>query len=89
MRGRSARSRNLALSSVCACALVASLLGASAAASAPRRVPAQAASGTIRIAAEEEPTCADWIASCAGSSWGNWALGNLTLPQALQRQRGR
>jgi peptide/nickel transport system substrate-binding protein len=48
-----------------------------------RRVAAQAASGTIRIAAEEEPTCADWIASCAGSSWGNWALGNLTLPQAL------
>jgi peptide/nickel transport system substrate-binding protein len=82
MRGRSSRSRNLALSLVCACALVASMVGTSAASSAPRRVAAQA-SGTIRIAAEEEPTCADWIASCAGSSWGNWALGNLTLPQAL------
>ena len=42
-----------------------------------------AASGTIRIAAEEELTCADWIASCSGSSWGNWALGVETLPQAL------
>ena len=65
------------------------IVGLSAVAVAPagaerhRRMGAQAASGTIRIAAEEEPTCADWIASCAGSSWGNWALGNLTLPQAL------
>src|SRR5262245_26259850 len=42
----------------------------------------QSDSGTIRIAAEEEPFCADWIASCAGSSWGNWIFGNLTLPQA-------
>ena len=58
----------------------------------PRPVPAAAngasrvhaaASGTIRIAAEEELTCADWIASCAGSSWGNWIFGNLTLPQAF------
>jgi peptide/nickel transport system substrate-binding protein len=46
------------------------------------RTHQQGASGTIRIAAEEEPFCADWIASCAGSSWGNWVLGNLTLPQA-------
>ncbi len=43
----------------------------------------QAASGTVRIAMEEEPFCADWISSCAALSWGNWALGNLTLPQAL------
>ncbi len=42
-----------------------------------------AAGGTIRIAAEQEPDCADWIASCAGLAWGNWALGNLTLPQVL------
>src|SRR5947207_2388220 len=46
--------------------------------------PAQAAaSGTIRIAAEEEPTCADWIATCSGSAWANWILGNLTMPQAF------
>ncbi|HEY8216701.1 MAG TPA: ABC transporter substrate-binding protein [Acidimicrobiia bacterium] len=77
MRGRSTRF------AVFTCAIVVALVGASVAAAAPSRVPQQAASGTIRIAAEEEPTCADWIASCAGSSWGNWALGNLTLPQAL------
>jgi peptide/nickel transport system substrate-binding protein len=53
-----------------------------AAAARPDRVKS-AASGTIRIAAEEELTCADWIASCAGSSWGNWTLGVETLPQAL------
>ncbi len=39
--------------------------------------------GTIRIAAEEELFCADWISTCAGLSWGNWSLGNLTMPQAL------
>jgi peptide/nickel transport system substrate-binding protein len=48
----------------------------------PARVKG-AASGTIRIAAEEELTCADWIASCSGSAWGNWTLGVNTLPQAL------
>ncbi len=37
----------------------------------------------MRIAAEEEPFCADWISSCAALAWGNWALGNLTMPQAL------
>lgn len=46
------------------------------------RTPHQSASGTIRIAAEEEPACADWIGTCSGSAWGNWALGNLTMPQA-------
>ena len=43
----------------------------------------QADEGTIRIAAEEELFCADWISTCAGLSWGNWSLGNLTMPQAL------
>lgn len=40
--------------------------------------------GVLRIAAEEEPYCADWIASCAALSWGNWALGLHTLPQAFR-----
>lgn len=46
-------------------------------------VRGQGADGTIRIAAEEEPTCADWIATCSGSAWANWILGNLTMPQAF------
>jgi peptide/nickel transport system substrate-binding protein len=39
--------------------------------------------GVVRIAAEEEPFCADWISSCAALVWANWALGNQTMPQAL------
>jgi len=41
-------------------------------------------SGTLRLSAQEEPFCADWIASCAGLSWGNWTLGVSTLPQAFR-----
>lgn len=49
-------------------------------------VPAQSsgASGVLRLSAQEEPFCADWIASCGGLSWGNWALGVHTLPQAFR-----
>jgi len=43
-----------------------------------------APSGTLRLSAQEEPFCADWIASCAGLSWGNWTLGVSTLPQAFR-----
>jgi peptide/nickel transport system substrate-binding protein len=58
-------------------------VGAAVAVAVPtRRHQQQTPSGTVKIAAEEEPTCADWISSCAGSAWGNWALGNLTMPQA-------
>jgi peptide/nickel transport system substrate-binding protein len=57
--------------------------GLAAAPTAASSATAQDAGGTIRIAAEEEPSCADWISSCGGLAWGNWTLGNLTLPQAL------
>jgi peptide/nickel transport system substrate-binding protein len=42
------------------------------------------ASGVLRLSAQEEPYCADWIASCAGLAWGNWALGIQTMPQAFR-----
>jgi peptide/nickel transport system substrate-binding protein len=42
------------------------------------------AGGVLRLAAEEELYCADWIASCAALSWGNWTLGIQTLPQAYR-----
>jgi len=48
----------------------------------PATATAQTGGGDLRIAAEQEPTCADWIGSCAGLAWGNWILGNQTLPQA-------
>lgn len=39
--------------------------------------------GTITIGAEQEPDCMDWIASCAGSSWGSWMAGYHTMPRAF------
>src|SRR5262249_13562910 len=42
------------------------------------------AEGVLRLGAEEELACADWISSCAGLSWGNWTLGIETLPQAYR-----
>ena len=48
------------------------------------RAQSSGASGTLRLSAQEEPFCADWIASCAGLSWGNWTLGVSTLPQAFR-----
>jgi peptide/nickel transport system substrate-binding protein len=38
--------------------------------------------GTLTIGAEQEPDCTDWIASCAGSSWGTWTLQVTTLPHS-------
>lgn len=55
-------------------------------AAAPGR-PAQSSAapgGVLRLSAEEELFCADWIASCAALSWGNWSLGIQTLPQAFR-----
>lgn len=65
--------------------LAALALGATvpAAGAAPAQA-GRAASGTLRLSAQEEPYCADWIASCAGLSWGNWTLGVSTLPQAFR-----
>ncbi len=37
----------------------------------------------IVAAAEQEPECTDWIASCAGSAWGNWILRVQTAPSAF------
>jgi len=42
------------------------------------------ADGVLRLGAEQELYCADWIDSCAALSWGNWTLGIQTLPQAYR-----
>lgn len=39
--------------------------------------------GELVIAAEQEPDCTDWIASCSGSSWGFWMMNVTTLPRAF------
>ncbi|MBV8952168.1 MAG: peptide ABC transporter substrate-binding protein [Actinobacteria bacterium] len=39
--------------------------------------------GTLTIGAEQEPDCADWIDSCAGTSWGTWTMEAQTMPRAF------
>jgi len=70
---------------VVAVAVTLAAVGATAVpAGAGSRTQTGAPSGVLRLAAQQEPFCADWIASCAGLSWGNWILGVQTLPQALR-----
>ena len=35
------------------------------------------------LGAEQEPDCVDWIASCAGASWGYWTMSVNTMPRAF------
>lgn len=39
--------------------------------------------GTLVLGAEQEPDCADWIASCAGASWGTFTMAAHTMPRAF------
>jgi ABC-type transport system substrate-binding protein len=39
--------------------------------------------GELVFGAEQEADCADWIGSCAGASWGIWALGAHTMPRSF------
>ena len=36
--------------------------------------------GTLVIGAEQEPDCMDWIATCSGSTWGDYMVKEQTLP---------
>jgi peptide/nickel transport system substrate-binding protein len=47
------------------------------------------AGGSVTIAAEQELDCADWIASCAGSTWGTWTYGVHTLPRPFDQAGGK
>lgn len=42
----------------------------------------------MTFAAEQELDCADWIASCAGSTWGTWTYGVHTLPRPFDQVNG-
>ncbi len=39
--------------------------------------------GTLVAGAEQEPDCADWIASCAGASWGLYTIQEHTMPRTF------
>lgn len=43
--------------------------------------------GEIVIGAEQEPDCADWIATCGGSIWGTWIMQIPTLPGVFQTRQ--
>jgi peptide/nickel transport system substrate-binding protein len=39
--------------------------------------------GTLVLGAEQEPDCADWIASCAGATWGVYTMSQHTMPRVF------
>ena len=39
--------------------------------------------GDVVFGAEQEPDCADWISSCAGSAWGVYTMEAQTMPRAF------
>ncbi|MBN9612967.1 MAG: peptide ABC transporter substrate-binding protein, partial [Actinobacteria bacterium] len=43
--------------------------------------------GSIVIGAEQEPDCADWIATCAGSIWGSYIMRTPTMPSAFETRK--
>lgn len=44
--------------------------------------------GTLVLGAEQEPECVDWIASCAGASWGFWTMNVNTMPRSFDIVEG-
>ncbi|MFK4730313.1 peptide ABC transporter substrate-binding protein [Agromyces mediolanus] len=40
--------------------------------------------GELVIGAEQEPDCADWIATCAGSIWGSYIMQVPTMPVVFE-----
>ncbi|MGZ6898800.1 MAG: ABC transporter family substrate-binding protein [Acidimicrobiia bacterium] len=43
--------------------------------------------GTLVLGAEQEMDCADWIASCAGSSWGVYTMEEHTMPRVFDYEK--
>ncbi|MFJ3899801.1 peptide ABC transporter substrate-binding protein [Streptomyces sp. NPDC090083] len=43
--------------------------------------------GSLVIGAEQEPDCADWIATCAGSIWGTYIMETQTIPHVFTAAR--
>lgn len=43
--------------------------------------------GQIVIGAEQEPDCADWIATCAANIWGSYVMRTPTMPTAFDTRK--
>lgn len=68
-------------------AMIATGLTACTAAAPKPQTAAVKSGGSVVIGAEQEPDCADWIATCAGSIWGTYIMQIPTLPAAFDTRR--
>ncbi|MFK0239255.1 peptide ABC transporter substrate-binding protein [Microbacterium sp. NPDC090281] len=81
-------SRRVLVAALAVTALVGSLAACTSSSSTPE--PSDVAvvdGGEIVIGAEQEPDCADWIATCAGSIWGSYIMQTPTLPGVFQTRQ--
>lgn len=81
-------SRRGLIAALTAAALVGSLAACSPTSATPE--PSEVAvvdGGEIVIGAEQEPDCADWIATCGGSIWGTYIMQIPTLPGVFQTRQ--
>lgn len=81
-------SRRGIIAALTVAALVGSLTACSSSGTAPE--PSEVAvvdGGEIVIGAEQEPDCADWIATCGGSIWGTYIMQIPTLPGVFQTRQ--
>ncbi|KNY05117.1 ABC transporter substrate-binding protein [Microbacterium sp. GCS4] len=78
-------SRRIVIAALAAAALVGSLAACSSSGTTPE--PSDVAvvdGGELVIGAEQEPDCADWIATCGGSIWGTYVMQIPTMPSVFQ-----
>ncbi|MFJ6533494.1 peptide ABC transporter substrate-binding protein [Microbacterium sp. NPDC091662] len=81
-------SRRVLVAALAVTALVGSLTACTTSNSTPE--PSDVAvvdGGELVIGAEQEPDCADWIATCAGSIWGSYIMQTPTLPGVFQTRQ--
>lgn len=81
-------SRRVLVAALAVTALVGSLAACTSSNSTPE--PSDVAvvdGGELVIGAEQEPDCADWIATCAGSIWGSYIMQTPTLPGVFQTRQ--
>lgn len=81
-------SRRVLVAALAVTALIGSLAACTSSSSTPE--PSDVAvvdGGEIVIGAEQEPDCADWIATCAGSIWGSYIMQTPTLPGVFQTRQ--
>lgn len=80
--------RRTAVAALSVAALIGSLAACTPSSATPE--PSEVAivdGGELVIGAEQEPDCADWIATCGGSIWGTYVMQIPTLPGVFQTRQ--